>query len=171
MNFVMKEVIIMVSVPQKSKQNRTSKGVSETEDSSRQLANFQRRIWNMFPSILFSNEEDIMAQAWAPAVDIRDHKDKILVRAELPGVKKEDLDVHIDENVLYIRGEKKEDTESKEGEYVRTERFYGSFSRGFTLPTEVDAQNIKASFKEGILELEIPKREQASPKQQRINIQ
>jgi len=137
----------------------------------RQMENLQRRMLNVFPFANLPDEEDFMDSGWVPAVDVANLKDKITVRAELPGIKKEDLNVSIDHDTLTISGEKKQDSEQKQEDYIRTERVYGYFSRSFTLPAGVDAQNIKATFKEGILELNLPKKEEAKSKHQKINIQ
>lgn len=105
-----------------------------------------------------------------PAVDVIDEKDNIVVKAELPGMKKDEIEVSIDDNILTIKGEKKEEKETKEKDYVRSERYYGSFNRSFTLPSSVDAQKVDASYKDGVLEIILTKREEAKQNQKRINI-
>ena len=107
---------------------------------------------------------------WAPAVDIVDEKDQIKVKADLPGMKKEDIEVNVENDVLTIKGEKKEEKEIKEKDYVRSERTYGVFHRAFTLPASVDAARVNASYKEGVLEIALPKKEGAKPKQIKIDI-
>ena len=107
---------------------------------------------------------------WAPAVDIIDEKDQIRIKADLPGLKKEDIEVSADNGVLTIKGEKKEEKEVKEKDYVRSERFYGAFHRSFSLPTGVDSQKVNASYKDGVLEVTLPKREDAKPKQVKVEI-
>ncbi len=107
---------------------------------------------------------------WAPAVDIIDEKDMIRVRAELPGMKKEEIEVSVNNDTLSITGEKKEEKEIKEKDYVRSERYYGSFHRAFTLPAGVDPQKVNASYKDGVLEIALPKREDAKPKQIKVDI-
>jgi len=102
---------------------------------------------------------------WAPPVDIYETDDAFMLKAELPGFTKEDVNIEIHENRLIIRGERKRETEAKEDQYHRLERAYGRFERAFWLPTTVDAEHIQASFKNGILEMRLPKSEKAKPKQ------
>ena len=106
----------------------------------------------------------------APAVDIIDEKDQIRVKADLPGMKKEDIEVSADNNALTIKGEKKEEKEVKEKDYVRSERYYGAFHRSFILPAGVDAQKVNATYKEGVLEILLPKKEEAKSKQTKVEI-
>ncbi|MBF0121953.1 MAG: Hsp20/alpha crystallin family protein [Candidatus Omnitrophica bacterium] len=112
----------------------------------------------------------LWAGAWSPAVDVMDQKDAILVKADLPGLTKDDIDVVIENNVLSIRGEKKHREEQKEGDVIRSERYYGSFHRAFTLPSTVDAQKVQAKFQDGVLELQIAKKEEAKPKQIKVDV-
>ncbi|HCL56577.1 MAG TPA: hypothetical protein DHW82_06165 [Spirochaetia bacterium] len=95
-----------------------------------------------------------------PKVDVEEDQKAFLVKAEIPGMKKEEIEVELKDNVLTIKGEKKEEKEEKKEKkiYVK-ERVYGSFERSFSLPSEVEAENIKASFKDGVLMIEIPKAE------------
>jgi len=93
-----------------------------------------------------------------------------VVTAELPGVKKEDISIEVKDNILTIRGERSEDSEVKEENYYRRERSFGSFQRSFSMPTEVSPESIKASFKDGVLKIEVPKPEEKKPKQISIDI-
>ena len=102
---------------------------------------------------------------WAPPVDIYETDDAFMLKAELPGFTKEDVNIEVHENRLIIRGERKRETEAKEDQYHRLERAYGRFERAFWLPTTVDAEHIQASFKNGVLEMRLPKSEKAKPKQ------
>jgi HSP20 family protein len=104
-------------------------------------------------------------EGWTPAVDIYEDKDKFTVRAELPGMKKEDISVSLDGDTLTISGERKQEEEKKEGEEYRTERFFGRFQRSITLPAPVQTDKIEASYKDGILTITLPKAEEAKPKQ------
>ena len=105
---------------------------------------------------------------WTPAVDIFENRDNILVKAEIPGMEKEDLDVTVKDNVLVIKGEKKKESEVKEEGGVRSERYYGYFNRTLPLPAYVDAANVKATYKNGVLELTLPKKEEAKSKQIKV---
>ena len=112
----------------------------------------------------------LLETGWAPAVDIYESKDAVIVKADLPGLKKDEIDVTVQDNVMIIKGEKKQSEEIKEGDYVRTERFYGSFHRAITLPVDVDASKAKAEYKNGTLEMTLPKKEEAKPKQISVDI-
>jgi HSP20 family protein len=102
---------------------------------------------------------------WAPAVDIFEKDGSIVLKAELPGVDPKDVDVRVENNVLTLRGERKFESEVKREQYHRVERAYGSFSRSFTLPNVVDTDHIKAEFKDGVLRVNLPQKEEAKPKQ------
>jgi HSP20 family protein len=104
-------------------------------------------------------------EGWTPAVDIYEDNDKYVVKAELPGLRKEDIQVSLEGNTLTISGERKHEEEKKEGESYRAERFFGRFQRSVTLPTAVQAGKIDASYKDGILTVTLPKSEEAKPKQ------
>jgi HSP20 family protein len=117
-----------------------------------------------------SDEDWALGGSWAPAVDIYEQGGAIVLQAELPGVDPKDVDIRVENNTLTLRGQRELDKEVKREDYHRVERAYGAFSRVFTLPTVVDTQNIKADFKDGILRLTLPKREEAKPKQISINV-
>ena len=115
------------------------------------------------------NEGDFMG-AWSPAVDIYDKGGEVVIHAEIPGIKKDDIDVRVENNVLTIRGKKERKEEVKDEGYVRTERTYGSFSRSFSLPTTVALDKIQADYKDGVLTLSIPKSEEAKPRQIEVKV-
>ncbi len=116
-----------------------------------------------------TGDEDLVSGTWVPPVDVAETQEKILVRAEVPGLRQEDIQVEFENGLLTIRGERK--LEKVEGvTWHRVERIYGNFSRSFTLPRTVDPERIAASYREGILEIEVPKREEAKPKQIRIAV-
>jgi HSP20 family protein len=117
-----------------------------------------------------SGEEDWLGGSWAPPVDIYEHDGNLVLKAELPGIDPKDVDVRVENNVLTLRGERKFDSEVKRENCHRVERAYGTFSRSFTLPNVVDTQNIKAEFKDGVLRVTMPKREEAKPKQIQVQI-
>ncbi len=109
-------------------------------------------------------EETASLSRWAPAVDVYETGNHLVVKAELPGVDPKDLEVHIEDNTLFLKGERKLEKEVKEENYHRMERSYGSFTRSFALPGSVDAENTSAEFKDGVLTLTMPKREEAKRK-------
>ncbi len=118
-----------------------------------------------------AQEDDwALGGAWAPAVDIYEKDGAIVLKAEIPGVDPKDVDVRVENNTLTLRGERKFDEEVKRDNYHRVERAYGGFSRSFTLPNVVDTEKIKAEFKDGVLRLVLPKREEAKPKQIEIHV-
>jgi HSP20 family protein len=107
---------------------------------------------------------------WAPAVDIYETEHELVVKADLPDVNPQDLDIHVENNILTIRGERKFENKVKEENYLRVERAYGSFSRSFSLANSVNSEAIKADYQNGVLTLSIPKREEAKPKQIKVNV-
>ncbi len=126
-----------------------------------------------FPLLRLSNRvgRETLARTWTPTIDVVDEKDHLLVKADLPGLNKDDIRVSIEDGVLSIQGEKKEETEEKKKGYLRAERFYGSFFRSVSLPSAVDDTKVKASYKDGVLELTLPKKEEAKPKQIKVDIE
>ena len=102
--------------------------------------------------------------AWSPPVDIYETDQELVLKAELPGFSKDDISIELKENTLSIRGERKREDEVKEGNYHRMERVYGAFQRSFMLPTTVEQDKVRASYKDGILELHLPKIPAAQPK-------
>jgi len=106
---------------------------------------------------------------WAPAVDIYEGEHELVVKADLPDVKPEDLDIRVENNILTIRGERKFEKKDEKN-YLRVERAYGSFARSFSLANTVNTEAIKADYKDGVLTLSIPKREEAKPKQIKVNV-
>ena len=107
--------------------------------------------------------------AWAPPVDIFEKNDHLVIRAEIPGVQMKDIDVRIENGVLTLHGERKQETEVREETAYRMERVYGRFTRSFSLPTTVDASKVTATYKDGVLEVTVSKAETAKPK--RVEIQ
>ncbi len=110
-------------------------------------------------------DTDLSFADWAPSVDIEEADDRYVIKADLPGVNKKDIDVKLENGVLSIRGEKQTETESGKGtKHHRTERFHGTFARSFTLPDAVKDDQVDASYKDGVLSLTIPRAEEARPK-------
>jgi HSP20 family protein len=127
------------------------------------------RLFNETFSRAFGDEE-ASARAWAPAVDIFENGDSIVLKAELPGVDPKDVEVRVEDNTLYLKGERNFEKEVKEEHYHRIERSYGPFSRSFALPGSIDSEKVAADYKDGVLTLTIPKREEAKPKTIKINV-
>jgi len=107
---------------------------------------------------------------WTPALDVYDEKDNFVVKAELPGLKKEDIEINVHNGVLTISGERKSETEKKEGQTFRSERYFGRFQRSVTLPALVNVSEVKASYKDGVLTIDLPKAEEAKPKQIAVTV-
>jgi HSP20 family protein len=118
----------------------------------------------------FFGQADSMTGPWTPAVDVRETSDAIEMVAELPGLRTEDVEVNIENNVLSISGEKKQDVEKNgDGEYHLVERRYGRFERTFTLPRTVDGERISAQFENGVLTITLPKAETAKPRRVQVH--
>ncbi len=115
-------------------------------------------------------EEDISAGLWAPPVDIYETENEIVLKAELPEIDQKDIEIKVEDNTLTIRGERRFDQETKKENYHRIERAYGKFSRSFSLPNTIDQEKIKASYKDGILKLVMPKKEEKKPKQITVEV-
>ena len=107
---------------------------------------------------------------WSPALDVFDDKDDLVVKVELPGMKKDEIGLTLHDGVLTISGERKMEHERKEGETFRSERYFGKFQRSITLPAAVDARKVKASYKDGVLSIDLPKAEEAKPKQIPVSV-
>jgi len=108
--------------------------------------------------------------SWAPAVDILETEHELVVQADLPDVNPEELDIRVENNILTIRGERKFAKTVKPSNYLRVERSYGTFTRSFSLPNTVKSEAIKADYQNGVLKLSIPKREEAKPKQIKVQV-
>jgi HSP20 family protein len=107
---------------------------------------------------------------WTPAFDVYEDKDNFVVKAELPGMKKEDINVSLHDGSLIISGERKNETHNEGAEVYRSERFFGKFQRAVSLPAQVAANKTKADYKDGVLTITLPKSEEAKPKQIEVNI-
>ncbi|NIN01098.1 MAG: Hsp20 family protein [candidate division Zixibacteria bacterium] len=108
---------------------------------------------------------------WTPSVDVSEDKHNVVIKAEMPGMTKDDVRISVQDNVLTLKGEKKQEKEEKDKNYHRIERSYGSFCRSFQLPTTVKTDKIKASYKDGVLSVTLPKTEEVKPKEIPINIE
>jgi HSP20 family protein len=139
-------------------------------EPSRSSGFLQDQINRVFSDVFEGNEESSLT-TWAPAVDIFETEHELVVKADLPDVKPEELDVRVENNILTIRGERKFEKKVNESNYLRVERSYGAFSRSFSLANTVNSEAIKAAYKNGVLTLSIPKREEAKPKQIKVNVE
>lgn len=126
----------------------------------------RRRFNQLLENNLFQDDAETAFSnvSWNPATDIFETKDDYVFKVELPGITKDDINIEFENGVLTITGERKEEKEVKEDDYYRCERCHGSFSRSFSLPKNVDSTKINANMKNGILELKVPKAEEAKPK-------
>jgi len=133
----------------------------------REMATLQNRVNSLFQD--FGGEADpVTTAAFAPAVDVYENAEKVVLKLDVPGIKEEDLDIRVENQTLTVRGERKFEKEEKEENFHRIERRYGSFFRSFSLPTSVDTENVHASYEAGVLKLELQKKASAQPKQIKI---
>jgi HSP20 family protein len=139
-------------------------------EPSRGVATLQDQINRLFNDSFQRTDEEASLSAWAPAVDIYETEHELVVKADLPEVDPKDLDIRVENNLLTIRGERKFEKKVDEDHYLRVERSYGSFARSFTLANTVNPEAIKADYQNGVLTLSIPKREEAKPKQIKVNV-
>jgi HSP20 family protein len=139
-------------------------------DPFRDLATLQDRMNRVFESTLgrTRNEEELFTGTWAPPVDIFETKDRIVLKAELPGFDEKQIQLRFEDGILTLEGERKFEKESGDENYHRVERSYGKFIRSFSIPATADSEKIAASFGNGVLTVELPKREETKPKQIRI---
>jgi len=142
-------------------------------DTSRDMNLLQDRMNKLFEESLArgkTTEEGSSGAAWSPPVDIYETADKIVLRADLPGVAQKDIDLRIEDNVLVLRGERKLSKEVSQEDFLRIERYYGSFQRVFRLPSTVDQAGVLASHEDGVLEVTIPKNEESRAKSIRVEV-
>ncbi len=128
------------------------------------------RLFNETFSRVLGDVGDLSTRSWAPEVDIYETDQSVVLKAELPGVNPKDAEIRIQDGTLYLKGERKFENEVKEENYHRVERAYGSFTRSFALPSSIDSEKAKAEYKDGVLTLTMPKREEAKPKTIQINL-
>ena len=129
---------------------------------------FERFLREAFSPV--SGEGEVSTRTWAPPVDIYENGDNLVLKAELPGINPDDVEIRVEDNTLYLKGERKSEKDVKEQNYHRVERSYGTFARSFSLPNSVDADKVTANFKDGVLTLTMPKKEEAKPKTIKINV-
>jgi HSP20 family protein len=124
----------------------------------------QQEMNRMFDEFFGERRSELAEGSWMPVVDLSENESTILVRAELPGISQDDLELNLQDNVLTLKGEKKRETKEEKKNYHRTECCYGSFTRSFTLPAAVKQEEIMATFKDGVLKIRLPKVEEVKPK-------
>ena len=117
-----------------------------------------------------TGEGEVSTRTWAPPVDIYENGDNLVLKAELPGVNPDEVEIRVEDNTLYLKGERKFEKDVKEQNYHRVERSYGTFTRTFSLPNSIDADKVAANYKDGVLTLTMPKKEEAKPKTIKINV-
>ena len=139
-------------------------------EPSRGATTLQEQLNRVLGDMLERAGDESNLTPWAPAVDIFETEHQLVVKADLPDVNPQDLDIRVENNILTIRGERKFENEVNEENYLRVERSYGSFSRSFSLANSVKSDAIKADYQNGALTLSIPKREEAKPKQIKVNV-
>ena len=139
-------------------------------ESSRDMAALPEGLSRMLEGLYRRPQEDLNRGAWVPVVDIYSNGHELVLKAELPDMKEEDIELTIEENTLTLSGEKKLDTEVTEELFHRIERSYGSFARTFALPPTVDAAKVSAQYKAGVLTVRLPLREEAKPNKIKIPV-
>ena len=146
------------------------KTMNRWEQPFRGATTLQEQINRVFGDVVGRTGEESNLTPWAPEVDIYETENELVVKADLPDVNPQDLDIRVESNILTIRGERKFDKKVNEDNYLRIERSYGSFSRSFSLANSVNSEAIEADYQNGVLTLSIPKREEAKPKQIKVNV-
>lgn len=139
-------------------------------DPFHNLSSLQEQVNRLFDSNFPARGDNSALTTWAPAVDIHETENELVLKADIPGISEKELDIRVENNMLTIRGERKFEQEVKEDNYLRVERTYGSFSRSFSLPNTVNTEAIKAEYKNGVLTVELPKRAESKPKQVKVNV-
>jgi len=136
----------------------------------RGLSTLQGQFNRLFNESFRNQAEESALTTWAPAVDIYETPNELVVKADLPDVNEKDIDVRVENNLLTIRGERKFEKSVSEENYLRVERTYGAFSRSFSLPNTVNAEAIGAEYKNGVLTVTLPKREESKPRQVKVTV-
>ena len=141
-------------------------------DPFRDMTTLRERMNRLFEDMAASRgeEKDLTTSSWAPAVDIYETENEVVLTAEIPGIEEKDIEIKVEDNTLSLRGERKFEKETKEENYHRIERSYGTFTRTFSLPNSIDADKVAANYKDGVLTLNMPKKEEAKPKTIKINV-
>ena len=139
-------------------------------DPVREFVTLQDRMNRLFRDSQSGQEEALTTSTFAPPVDVYEDEHNISLKIEVPGIDEKDIDVRVENNTLTVHGERKFEKEEKEENFRRVERQYGSFTRTFTLPQTVDAENIRADYDKGVLKIRLAKKAEAKPKQIKVNV-
>lgn len=141
-------------------------------DPFRRVSRLQDRMNRVFEDVLGRSidENELFGGSWTPAVDIVETANELILHAELPGMKSEDVDIRIENNLLTLKGERRFESREDQENYHRRERSYGTFARTFTLPSTVEQDKVSAEYKDGVLKVTLPKREETKPKQINIKV-
>jgi len=142
-----------------------------TFEPHRAATTLQEQINRLFNDSFGRTAEEGNLTTWAPPVDIHETEQALVVKADLPEIDPQALDIRVENNILTIRGERRFEKKVEDKNYLRVERAYGAFSRSFALSNTVNADAIKAEYKNGVLTLTVPKREEAKPKQIKVNVE
>lgn len=145
-------------------------GVRRRGNMFSDLTDMQEEMNRLFDEFFGDRRRGVADSQWMPAVDVSENESQMVVRAELPGMTHDDIEIQLQDNVLTLTGEKKQEQKQEEGEnFHRIERSYGRFSRSFTLSADITQEDIKATFKDGVLEITLPKPAEVKPKKITIN--
>lgn len=139
-------------------------------DPFRNVNNLQEQVNRLLETSFPGHSSESALTTWAPAVDIHETENELVLKADLPGIDEKDLDIRIENNTLTVRGERKFEKQVNEDNYLRVERSYGSFSRSFSLPNTINTEAIHAEYKNGVLTVQMPKRAESKPKQVKVNV-
>ena len=139
-------------------------------DPFRDLITLREKMNRLFEDAVTSRgeEKDLILSAWSPAVDIYENENELVLTAEVPGLEEKDVEIKIEDNTLSVRGERKFEKETKEENYHRIERSYGTFYRSFTLPNTINQDKIEAEHENGVLKITMPKRTELKPRKVKI---
>ncbi len=139
-------------------------------DPFHNLSSLQDQVNRLFNTTFQGRADNSALTTWAPAVDIYETENELVLKADLPDMVEKDLDIRVENNMLTIHGERKFEEKVKEENYLRIERAYGAFTRSFSLPSTVNSEAIKAEYKNGVLTVLMPKRAESKPKQVKVNV-
>ncbi len=139
-------------------------------DPFRDLVTMREKMNRMFEDAVAARgeEKDMIQGSWAPAIDIYETENELILSAEVPGIDEKDIEIRIEEGTLTLKGERKFEEEARQENYHRIERAYGSFSRSFSLPPYIDQENVHAEHADGVLKIHMPKKPESKPKTVRI---